>query len=487
MSYRNLSSLDVSDRANLPDYELHNVPVAPPYTATASAPAAAGAGAGAAEATQKAGVAKGAGGPWYDPRSWSLLTKLLVAGGVVVVIVALVVGIYEGTKSSSYPDYSALSYKLADTYSGSSFFDEFEYYTAADTTDGFVDYVDSSTASEMNLTYASSSRAVLRVDTDTSNQTSGRKSVRITSKKTYNNGLFIFDITHTPYGCATWPALWLTDPSNWPEHGEIDVLESNNKATHGNAMTLHTSSGCKMNVKRKETGTAKYTNCLNTANDNAGCSVTGAKATYGEKFNSNGGGIYAMELRPAGIRVWMFTRDSIPSDISNSSGTPDPSTWGEALADFPNTNCDISSHFKNQSIIVNIDICGDLAGASTYYTDLYDCPSTCTKWAAENGANFTNAYWEFKSFKVYQTSSSSNSSSSASATASASSTAVGYGASAASTTTTAADGAGSTTGQGGGSQSGQQGQSGQQEGGGEQGGSSSSSSQEKEQGGQGGY
>lgn len=196
-----------------------------------------------------------------------------------------------------------------------------------------------------------------------------------------------------------------------------------------------------------------------------------------------------MELRPAGIRVWMFSRDSIPSDISNSSGTPDPSTWGEALADFPNTNCDISSHFKNQSIIVNIDICGDLAGASTYYTDLYDCPSTCTKWAAENGGNFTNAYWEFKSFKVYQTSSTSNSSSSASATASSSSsTAVGYGASAASTTTAAADGAGSTTGQGGGSQSGQQGQSGGQEGGGEQGGSSSSSSsQEKEQGGQGGY
>lgn len=137
MSYRNLSSLDVSDRTGLPDYELHNVPVAPPYTATASAPAAAG----AAETAQKATVAKGAGGPWYDPRSWSVLTKSLVAGGLVVIIVALVVGIYEGTKSSSYPDYSTLSYKLADTYSGSSFFDEFEYYTATDTTDGFVEYV----------------------------------------------------------------------------------------------------------------------------------------------------------------------------------------------------------------------------------------------------------------------------------------------------------------------------------------------------------
>lgn len=110
-----------------------------------------------------------------------------------------------------------------------------------------------------------------------------------------------------------------------------------------------------------------------------------------------------MELRDAGIRVWMFSRDDIPSDISNSS-SPDPSSWGEALADFPSTNCGIGSHFRNQSIIANIDICGDLAGASKYYSDLYDCPETCTQWTAENGANFTNAYWEFNSFKIYQAS-----------------------------------------------------------------------------------
>lgn len=68
----------------------------------------------------------------------------------------------------------------------------------------------------------------------------------------------------------------------------------------------------------------------------------------------------ALEWREAGIRMWAFDRDVIPSDITAKS--PDPSTWGEAAADFPNTDCNIGSHFTNQSIIANIDLCGQYAG-----------------------------------------------------------------------------------------------------------------------------
>lgn len=254
----------------------------------------------------------------------------------------------------------------------------------------------------MNLTYASSTSAVLRVDNTETNASTGRHSARITSKTQYATGLFIFDILHSPYGCGTWPAVWLSDPSNWPTNGEIDVIEAVNNATSGNQMTLHTTNGCTMkNVKRKQTGSTLSTNCYNGTNSNEGCGVSSATATYGEALNNNGGGVYAMELRTAGIRMWFFSRSSVPSDITNGT-SPDPSTWGEALADFPSTDCNISNHFRNQSIIADIDVCGSWAGSTSVYSEEDQCPGTsCSAYAAVNPTAFDNAYWEFASFKVY--------------------------------------------------------------------------------------
>lgn len=185
--------------------------------------------------------------------------------------------------------------------------------------------------------------------------------MRVQSKKQYNDGLFIFDVIHTPYACAAWPALWLTDPSNWPTNGEIDVMESVNQGTNGNQMTLHTTAGCSMGVKREETATVLTKNCDAYDSDNAGCGVDGKSDSFGAALNSAGGAIVALEWRNAGIRMWQFPHDSAPADITSAS--PTPNSWGTATADFPSTDCDISSHFKNQSIIVNIDLCGTLTNS----------------------------------------------------------------------------------------------------------------------------
>lgn len=220
--------------------------------------------------------------------------------------------------------------------------------------------------SDQNLTYASAESAVVKVDTSVGPQTdvnasTGRFSVRLESQKTYNRGLFIFDVKHTPYACGAWPAIWLTDPSHWPDHGEIDIMESVNQGTSGNLMTLHTTSGCAMGVRRKMTGHAQDDDCDHAANKNAGCGVKGGDGSFGAALNAHGGGVVAVEWREAGIRMWQFARSAVPDDVGRKK--PDPSRWGTATADFPSTGCAVGSMFRNNSIVVNIDLCGDMVDA----------------------------------------------------------------------------------------------------------------------------
>jgi len=66
------------------------------------------------------------------------------------------------------------------------------------------------------LTYATSDTVIIKVDTTVGpgsepDASTGRFSVRLESKKQYGPGLFLFDVKHTPYGCGTWPALWLSE------------------------------------------------------------------------------------------------------------------------------------------------------------------------------------------------------------------------------------------------------------------------------------
>ncbi|QSZ33755.1 hypothetical protein DSL72_005326 [Monilinia vaccinii-corymbosi] len=198
---------------------------------------------------------------WWDVRAWSK-KKLAIAGaGLIVLITVVVVVPVRVLKNRPYPNYSKLKYSLKDTYSGTDFFDNFDYFDAPDPSGGFVQYADSEVAAQYNLTYASSSRSVVRVDasaTAHSNRSTsdGRLSVRISSKKQYEDGLIIFDVVHTPIGCGTWPALWMSDVVNWPTNGEIDILEAVNVISSArNQMALHTTSGCTMkSVKRKQTG-----------------------------------------------------------------------------------------------------------------------------------------------------------------------------------------------------------------------------------------
>lgn len=164
----------------------------------------------------------------WNPKTWTKKTRIIAASVIaaIIVILAVVLGAVLGTRANnnSYPDYTPLTYRLEDEHSGTTFFDGFDYFNQPDPTNGFLHYVlqDAATQPAHNLTYASENSAILRVDTtsDQYDTDTGRWSVRISSKKQYNSGLFVFDVQHAPYGCATWPALWICDDSNWPDNGK---------------------------------------------------------------------------------------------------------------------------------------------------------------------------------------------------------------------------------------------------------------------------
>ncbi|PVI00987.1 glycoside hydrolase family 16 protein [Periconia macrospinosa] len=349
-----------------------------------------------------------------NPKPWPLRTWILIGIVLVIVVIGAIVGGVLGARANAYPDYYRIEYSLKDAYEGNTFFDKFDYFSDEDPTHGFVEYMNSTYSTLQQLTRLTSTpernslspsgTAILRVDNTTTNATDGRRSVRITSRPTYSTGLFIFDIHHSPYGCATWPAVWLSDIPNWPTNGEIDVVEAVNMGDTGNQMTLHTTQGCEIGRKRRrrQTGEALTYDCWNATDGNVGCGVQGEKATYGKAFNAQGGGVYAVELRDEGIRVWMFDRSNIPADIV--SRTPDPSTWETALADFPNLECDIERYFKDLSIVVNISLCGDWAGQDNVFGANPVCKmkGKCEDFVKSNPGEFDEAYWEFGGFWVYQ-------------------------------------------------------------------------------------
>lgn len=96
-------------------------------------------------------------------------------------------------------------WKPIATYSGSSFFDGWTFFTAADPTNGNVQYVNQGTAQSAGLIEINNAgNAVMRVETTPTVQ-SNRKSVRISTDLTFTEGLVILDAVHMPTGCGTWP------------------------------------------------------------------------------------------------------------------------------------------------------------------------------------------------------------------------------------------------------------------------------------------
>ncbi|WWC66727.1 uncharacterized protein I206_100632 [Kwoniella pini CBS 10737] len=294
------------------------------------------------------------------------------------------------------------NYHLSKHYIGDDFFKGFDWKTIDDPTHGKVNYVSQTEARQKNLSYVSDHHTfVMRTDYHhkVENGKRGRDSVRIESKDTFENGVYILDLLHMPSGCGTWPAFWTSTIGHWPEGGEIDIMEGvDGKGT--NQGTLHTTSGCTMPSNVDETGQQLKTDCAVQGANNEGCGVKDKRQdSFGPAFNKDNGGWYAMQRSNSGIKMWFWPRDGHPpADVKTGPANIDPSKWGKPFANFPSTHCDMKQHFGKHRIIINTSLCGDWAGA---VYSRQGCPSTCEAHVMNDPAAFREAYWKIRGLRVY--------------------------------------------------------------------------------------
>ncbi|KAL8933686.1 MAG: hypothetical protein Q9211_005640 [Gyalolechia sp. 1 TL-2023] len=311
--------------------------------------------------------------------------------------------------STSVLSTALAAYNLTDSYTPSNWFDSFVFFDQKDPTNGFVQYRGLASAAKSGLIAidGSGDDAAVYMGVDhTTKDPAGRASVRISSKKSYNHGLFIFDIEHNPGSiCGTWPAAWLlSDSGKWPIGGEIDIFEGANDQAD-NKMTLHTTSGCRI-VPTGFSGKIDTPDCDVNAQGqgkNMGCGILHPMQngqSFGQGMNAVGGGVYATRWTSHDISIFYFPRSRIPRDIA--MGNPDPSHWGMPVAKFAG-GCNIDQHFQNLNIIFNNAFCGDWAGAAwdSSATCKMKAP-TCEAFVRDHPEAFKEAYWMVRSVKVYQ-------------------------------------------------------------------------------------
>lgn len=283
-----------------------------------------------------------------------------------------------------------------------------------------------------------------------------RESIRLEGKRRYNSGLFIFDLRHMPTGCGVWPAFWLTDEENWPNNGEIDVVEGINIQSVAKT-ALHTSESCSMyahvppyaktgvwdsatGLPNTWTGNPDLETHVPADNcwilgphqwANQGCvAVDSRNDTLGEPVNQAGGATYVLEWDPANryIKSWVFRAvDEMPANLHDAIHTastgqpvmPNPSTW-ETLpyayfAIGETTGCS-ADHFKNMRVVINLAFCGTVSG-NRFQSD---CPAIAEQFSGGNQGGYVNpidscnayiktnpkaleeAYWKIGGVYVYE-------------------------------------------------------------------------------------
>jgi len=264
-------------------------------------------------------------------------------------------------------------------------------------------------------------------------------STRLTSSDTFDYGLFLMDVRQIPFGRFVWPSWWLNgliygnDPDKWSINGEIDIIEGGWQVGGGenalNTFSVHTNSRTSVPYTQPQlnlneaTGNCEYAGPSNGKtcglNGTQSCPFLGCSRLwpvsangYGRSFQSNGGGIYAINVQcDSSLKLWFIPANKGSSasyvkirGIMTSRGalkleTLDalPTADGVETLNLPQKTP--TQVFSNLQIVIDTDVCGQAFGSpgrdtcdpDTLYNKLLPVPSF-----------IENSAWIINGISVYQ-------------------------------------------------------------------------------------
>lgn len=251
---------------------------------------------------------------------------------------------------------------------------------------GAGEYTSEGVAFREGLATAHPTHAILRTGrlTEASSGFSRRLSLNVHTKYAWSPAdtfLVALRFSHVPVGCGVWPAFWTVNSDVvWPNGGELDIIEQAN--LQSSPVTLHTSATdtCMLDKSAIDRCTPQSSSGARAGfphidcstdyfHNKQGCNPKPMEWSTGEWHNKNPG-IMAAEWTLEFVKVFFIPEAEIPADFDN----PRPALWDKyIIAYMPFGNCPKARELmKPQEIVLNIALCGDLAGQA------WDWPgSTC--------------------------------------------------------------------------------------------------------------
>ncbi|CAO1630668.1 unnamed protein product [Parajaminaea phylloscopi] len=263
---------------------------------------------------------------------------------------------------------------------------QFVFDTEQTENHGYTQFVDEEQGKALGIVGSGPGGNGFRIGYDTSHQNQyKRNSVRLRSKDHFKDGVYVFTINKTPYGCGAWPSVFTqSERSNSDFRSEIDILEYANGETRPNALVIHTQGTC--DVPAEQVANMVQNDLLmKSCTFRLGNSGRRGCGVYMDAYNADSFAvpknmnlqqtILVMERSKHSINSWFWKAAEAPQSLQRVTDTQSVSTreFGKPNVSLPSfrTCTDDNSLDSEHVIVMMLEMCGSLP---EFYWQKDQCP-----------------------------------------------------------------------------------------------------------------